>query len=76
MAVQIDDPSGRSKYISDLKKNNIAHAYVEDIRSCRKRTTKIILQFLKDYKKYNCDVCSKLSRKNKNFREFPDYFYE
>lgn len=76
VAVQIDDPSGRSKYISDLKKNNIAHAYVEDIRSCRKRTTKIILQFLKDYKKYNCDVCSKLSRKNKNFREFPDYFYE
>ena len=41
-----------------------------------KRTTKIILQFLKDYKSYDCTVCSKMSRKNKNFREFPDEFYE
>ena len=31
---------------------------------------------LKDYKKYDCDICSKMSRKNKNFREFPDEFYE
>lgn len=76
VAVQIDDPNGRSKYISNLKSNQEAKAYVEDIKTCRERTTKIILQFLKDYKKYNCDICCKMSRKNKNFREFPDDFYE
>lgn len=76
VAVQIDDPKGRSKYISNLKSNQEAKAYVEDIKTCRERTTKIILQFLKDYKKYNCDICCKMSRKNKNFREFPDDFYE
>lgn len=76
VAVQIDDPNGRSKYISNLKSNQETKAYVEDIKSCRERTTKIILQFLKDYKKYNCDICCKMSRKNKNFREFPDDFYE
>lgn len=76
VAVQIDDPKGRSKYINNLKSNQETKAYVEDIKSCRERTTKIILQFLKDYKKYNCDICCKMSRKNKNFREFPDDFYE
>ena len=76
IAVQIDDPNGRANYINDLKVKNTAIAYVEDIKSCRDRTSKIILQFLKDYKKYDCDVCSKMSRKNKNFREFPDEFYE
>lgn len=76
VAVQIDDPNGRSKYINNLKSNQEAKAYVEDIKTCRERTTKIILQFLKDYKKYNCDICCKMSRKNKNFREFPDDFYE
>lgn len=76
VAVQIDDPKGRSKYINNLKSNQEAKAYVEDIKTCRERTTKIILQFLKDYKKYNCDICCKMSRKNKNFREFPDDFYE
>ena len=76
VAVQIDDPSGRADYINNLKEKQEAKVYVEDIKSCRKRTTKIILQFLKDYKKYDCDVCCKMSRKNKNFREFPDYFYE
>ena len=76
IAVQIDDPSGRENYIKKLKENQRANAYVEDIKSCRKRTTKIILQFLKDYNSYECEVCSKMSRKNKNFREFPDEFYE
>ena len=76
IAVQIDDPSGRANYINNLKENQEAKAYVEDIKSCRRRTTQIILQFLKDYRNYECDVCSKMSRKNKNFREFPDEFYE
>jgi len=76
VAVQIDDPSGRASYIDSLKENKKKDAYVESIKSCRERTTKIILQFLKDYKTYNCEVCSKMSRKNNNFREFPDSYYE
>lgn len=76
VAVQIDDPSTRADYISGLKKQDKKEAYVESIKSCRERTTKIVLQFLKDYNNYNCDVCSKMSRKNNNFREFPDSFYE
>jgi purine nucleoside phosphorylase len=76
VAVQIDDPSGRADYINGLKKNKKVNAYVESISSCRERTTKIILQFLKDYKGYNCEICSKMARKNNNFREFPDSFYE
>ena len=76
VAVQIDDPIGRGEYINKLETSKKAKAYVEDIKSCRKRTTQIILQFLKDYQKYDCHVCSKMARKNKNFREFPDEFYE
>lgn len=76
VAVQIDDPSGRADYIDSLKKDIVKSAYVESIKSCRERTTKIILQFLKDYKTYNCEICSKMSRKNNNFREFPDSFYD
>lgn len=76
VAVQIDDPNGRANYIKKLKENQKTKAYVEDIKSCRKKTTKIILQFLKDYNNYECKVCSNMSRKNKNFREFPDDYYE
>ena len=76
IAVQIDDPSGRANYIKELKENKETKAYVEDIKSCRKRTTEIILQFLKDYNNYDCEACSKMARKSENFREFPDEFYE
>lgn len=76
IAVQIDDPTGRGEYINSLKENKEKNAYVESIASCRKRTTAIILQFLKDYKEETCSSCAKMSRKNNNFREFPDYFYE
>lgn len=76
IAVQIDDPSGRADYIDSLKSSNEKSAYVESIKSCRERTTKIILQFLMEYEKYECEVCSKMSRKNNNFREFPNEFYD
>lgn len=76
VAVQIDDPNSRKEYLKSLEINQPKKAYVEDIKSCRNRTTKLILQFLKDYKKSECDVCSKVSRKNKYFREFPDEFYD
>lgn len=76
IAVQIDDPIGRADYIESLKNKQEKEAYVEDIKSCRKRTTKIILQFLKDYKHNDCDICRKMSRKNNNFKEFPNEFYE
>lgn len=76
VAVQIDDPNSRKDYVDNLKVNKKKSQYVETIKSCRERTTKIVLQFLKDYKEESCPVCSKMSRKNNNFREFPDYFYE
>lgn len=76
VAVQIDDPNSRAEYINDLSNKKEAKAYVETIKSCRERTTQIILQFLKNYKSENCTLCQKLSRKNKDFRQFPDYFYE
>ena len=76
VAVQIDDPNSRKDYVDNLKVNKKKNQYVETIKSCRERTTKIVLQFLKDYKEEDCTVCSKMSRKNNNFREFPDYFYE
>ena len=76
VAVQIDDPNSRKDYVDNLKVNKKKNQYVETIKSCRERTTKIVLQFLKDYKEESCPVCFKMSRKNNNFREFPDYFYE
>jgi len=76
IAVQIDDPNSRESFITNLKQDKKASEYVETIKSCRERTTKIVLQFLKDYRKNECSICSKMSRKNNNFREFPDYFYD
>ena len=76
LAVQIDDPNSRSNYIEKLDKCEQSNAYVESIRSCRKRTTQIVLQFLKDYSSYECPICKKMSRKNIDFREFPDKYYE
>ena len=76
IAVQIDDPLSRSDYVRDLKETNDATMYLEDIKSCRKRTTKVILQLLEDFKEYDCGVCRKMCRKNNNFRQFPDSFYD
>ena len=76
VAVQEGDPNNRSNYIARLEKSEEATTYVETIRSCRERTTKIVLQFLKDYTDYECPICKKMSRKNKDFREFPDKYYE
>ena len=76
VGVQIDDPNSRKDYVDNLKVNKKKNQYVETIKSCRERTTKIVLQFLKDYNEESCPVCSKMSRKNNNFREFPDCFYE
>ena len=49
VAVQIDDPNSRKDYVDNLKVNKKKNQYVETIKSCRERTTKIVLQFLKDY---------------------------
>ena len=76
VAVQEGDPNNRSKYINNLEKDANTPVYEETIRSCRRRTTQIVLQFLKDYVNYECPVCKKMSRKNKDFREFPDKYYE
>ena len=76
VAVQTDDPNTRKDYIDELEKKNQATEYVESIRSCRERTAKIVLQFLKDYTDFECTICKKMARKNKDFREFPDKYYE
>lgn len=76
VAVQIDDPNSRTDYIQDISNNKKTKTYVEDIKTCRKKTAQIVLQFLKEYKESECNICKKMSRKNKNFREFPDEFYE
>ena len=76
VAVQKGDPNNRSEYINCLENNKTAVEYVETIRACRERTTKIVLQFLKDYTDYDCPICKKMARKNKDFREFPDKYYE
>ena len=76
VAVQVDDPNNRSKYIDDLKNNKQAIEYVETIRFCRERTTKLVLQFLKDYTDYECPICKKMSRNNMDFREFPDKYFK
>ncbi len=76
IAVQIDDPVSRGNYVNNLKKDKETKAYVETIESCRRRTTKIVLQFLKDYHSIECFVCNKMTRKNNNFKEFPHEFYE
>ena len=76
VCVQIDDPLGRSEYIDTLKEKKEANQYVESIKSCRKRTSKLILEFLKRFNEEECETCGKLIRKNNNFKEFPDDFYE
>lgn len=76
VAVQIDDPTSRGDYVEGLKENKEKPLYVEDINSCRARTTKLVLQFLKDYSSYDCNICKNMKRENKAFREFPAYFYE
>lgn len=76
IAVQIDDPNSREDHISSIENKKEEKKYIESISSCRKRTTAVILQFLKDYSMNKCDVCKKLVRKNKDFREFPEWYYE
>ena len=38
--------------------------------------TKEEFEYLKDFEDDECPICKKMSRKNNNFREFPDKFYE
>lgn len=76
VAVQIDDPVSRGEYVYGLKDNKKKQLYPESIRSCRSRTTELVLLFLKEYKDFDCTVCKNMKRENNDFREFPDYFYE
>ncbi len=76
VAVQIDDPSSREEHIRTAENELEEKKYVESISSCRKRTTALVLQFLKDYSMDECSVCKKMVRKNKDFREFPRWYYE
>lgn len=75
IAVQIDDPNYREneiKKIQDGKKSENSM----NITQCRKRTTEMILEFLKTSNKDTCTSCQNISRKNTSFREFPAWCYE
>ena len=76
LAVQIDSPHTRTQYANEIKENTKANAYTMSIVDCRKRTSTIILNFLKNFKKDECNICSNLKRVNNNFKEFPEQFYE
>lgn len=60
LAVQIDSPQARTKYANDIKKDPKANAYSMSISDCRKRTSLIILNFLKNFSNDKCNVCAKL----------------
>lgn len=74
IAVQIDNPMQRELQISpsfDMQIENTS-----TIKMYRKKTTSIILQFLKDYAEDICEKCNKLKRTNNSFKEFPEFYYE
>lgn len=76
LAVQIDSPQTRTQYANDIKEDPKANAYSMSISDCRKRTSLILLKFLKNFSNNKCNVCAKLKRVNSNFKEFPKEFYE
>lgn len=75
LCVQIDSPADRIDYANSLNTLKQRAAYNMSIKDCRKHTSSIILNFLKNYKTNTCETCGKLKRKNNSFREFPDFFY-
>jgi len=76
IAVQIDSPKSRIDYVKDVAEDNQKNPYNMSIKDCRQHTTKIILDFLKNYKHNECNVCTKLKRENNSFKQFPEVFYE
>ncbi len=76
VAVQIDDPMHRSQDIAKLGNTAFPNTNSVSIKEYRKKTTAIILQFIKDYKENTCSKCRNLKRTNNSFREFPEYWYE
>lgn len=75
LCVQVDDPIERVDYANSLETSKDKPAYKKSLKDCRKHTSQIVVNFLKNYKIFDCDVCCSLIRTNKNFREFPDWFY-
>lgn len=76
VCVQIDSPASRTQYADEIKNSTAKTPYNMSIKDCRKYTTAIILDFLKNFKETECSVCGKLKRKNNSFTQFPEFFYE
>ena len=76
IAVQIDDPMHRNQDIQNLGISKLPNTNSVSIKEYRKKTTAIILQFIKDFEQNTCSKCSNLKRTNNSFREFPEYWYE
>ena len=76
IAVQIDDPMHRNQDIQNLGISKLPNTNSVSIKEYRKKTTAIILQFIKDFEQNTCSKCCNLKRTNNSFREFPEYWYE
>lgn len=74
IAVQIDDPLHRESEIDKMLDTQIENT--NSIKIYRKKTTSIILQYLKDYIDDTCEKCHNLKRTNNSFKEFPEFYYE
>lgn len=76
IAVQIDDPMHRNQEIEKMNDSTLPNTNSLSIQEYRKRTTAIVLQFIKDYSDNTCAKCCNLKRTNNSFREFPGAWYE
>ena len=74
VAVQIDDPMHREKAATASTTKNEENS--SNIKTYRRNTTALIMQFIKDFSSNKCTHCQHLKRINNSFREFPDYVYE
>lgn len=74
VAVQIDDPLHREQ--AALTDSEGSKVNSNSIKEFRKKTTALIMQFIKEFQDSDCHHCQHLKRINNSFREFPDYVYE
>lgn len=74
IAVQVDDPLQRESTSNSNLKEESNNG--EIITNCRKKTSALILEFIKNYKSKDCTNCNHINLKNNSFKQFPNSFYE
>ena len=75
IAVQIDEPRLRSS-AAEGGSVRLAADNSLTIRDCRKRTTAVVLQMIRDYSPFSCQQCLRGKRTNRSFRKLPDWYYD